>query len=176
MAAAPPSLHNFAGEVGQGFWHRVAPEETRDRPNHVYVDGVFDLFHAGHIAFLEKAKEAGGLGAGLTVGVISDADAAWKRRPFVGHADRVTMLRHCDVVDGVVEAPPLVITEAFLRERKIDFVVHGDDDRQERFFAVPLALGVMRYVGYTAGISTTDIARRVLQFGVMENRLKPGTQ
>lgn len=127
----------------------------------VYVDGVFDLFHAGHVSFLKRAKLLGGPGARLVVGVISDADAGWKRRPYVGHADRVYVVRNCKAVDAVVEAPPLVLNAEFLDSYKIDVVVHGDDDRQEQFFRIPIERGIMRYVPYTPGISTTAIAQRV---------------
>ncbi len=37
----------------------------------VYVDGVFDLFHAGHLAFLRQVKK---LGNYLLVGVVKDDD------------------------------------------------------------------------------------------------------
>jgi cytidyltransferase-like protein len=39
----------------------------------VYIDGSWDLFHAGHITMLERARS---LGDYLIVGVFSDADAA----------------------------------------------------------------------------------------------------
>lgn len=150
-----------------GFWHQ---HSSASGPNTVYVDGVFDLFHGGHIAFLQKAKQVGGAGARLVVGVVTDEDAQWKRTPFVPHSGRVTMLKHCTLVDSVIENPPLVLDEKFMLDQKIDFVVHGDDERQEQFFAVPIQKGVMRYVSYTEGISTSDIARRVLAAGTAEKK------
>lgn len=127
----------------------------------VYADGIFDLFHPGHVAFLQKARAVGGLDAELLVGVITDEDARWKRPPIFTHAERVTMVRQCCEVARVVESPPLVLTDEFLDEHNISFVVHGDDDKQEHFFAVPIARGIMRYVGYTPGVSTTDIISRI---------------
>ena len=117
----------------------------------VYVDGVFDLFHTGHLAFLRKARAAGGPGARLLAGVITDHDARWKRRPVVPHVQRVAMLRECRLVDGVVTDPPLVITEEFLDANCVTCVVHGDDSEQAEFFAVPRARGIMRYVPYEKG-------------------------
>jgi cytidyltransferase-like protein len=128
----------------------------------VYVDGVFDLFHPGHLAFLKKARAIGGPGAVLLVGVIMDEDAQWKRRPIMTHAERVTMVRHCTEVDAVIEDPPLVLSSEFLMARGIDLVVHGDDARQEAFFKIPIELGIMRYVPYQQGISTTAIMDRVV--------------
>ena len=169
-AASAVAAYSPAGMTSAGYWHSRCAAADAGRHNNVYVDGVFDLFHAGHIAFLKKAKAVGGTGAKLIVGVVTDKDASWKRDPYVSHENRVAMLKHCNIVDEVIETPPLIISEPFLRDREIDFVVHGDDDRQEQFFAVPIALGVMRYVSYTGGISTTEIARRVIQSGTAEKK------
>jgi cytidyltransferase-like protein len=129
--------------------------------NTVYADGVFDLFHPGHVAFLQKARAVGGPDAKLIVGVITDEDARWKRPPILTHAERLTMVSACRAVTFVVNEPPLVLTNEFLDEHNIDFVVHGDDDEQKKFFAVPIARGMMRYVPYTAGVSTSDIIARI---------------
>ena len=120
----------------------------------VYVDGVFDLFHRGHLRMLEQARALGGE---LWVGVVSDQDAAtYKRRPVIGYDDRAAVVRACRHVDRVVQAQ-LVIDAAFLARHGIDVVVHGDDTEQQEFFAVPARMGIMRYLPYTTDISTTDI-------------------
>ena len=121
----------------------------------VYAVGVFDLFHMGHVEFLRRARAAGGPGARLVVGVVSDADAAWKRRPVMSAAERAEMVRACGGADEVIEGCPLVVTGEFLDARGITLVVHGDDDRQETFFRVPIDRGIMRYVPYTRGVSTS---------------------
>lgn len=142
-------------------------EDQKTRDAHVariYVDGVFDLFHPGHVAFLRKARGVCDGPARLVVGVITDGDAAWKRRPVMTHAERVAMVRSCREVDEVVEEPPLVLTPQFLEDLRLDYVVHGDDDRQERYFGAAIARGIMRYVPYTAGVSTTDLIRRAFAF------------
>jgi choline-phosphate cytidylyltransferase len=131
-------------------------------PKTIYVDGVFDLFHPGHIAFLKKARATSCVpGARLIVGVITDEDAAWKRPTIMSHAERLTMVRHCTEVDAVIEHPPLVLTEEFLDAHKIDLVVHGDDSKQEEFFRVPIEKGAMAYVPYHKGISTSEIIARI---------------
>jgi cytidyltransferase-like protein len=157
----------IASAEREEYWGQVkrvpAPDTSEDAgapPTIVYVDGVFDLFHPGHIAFMKKAKALGGTGARLLVGVITDEDATWKRRPVMSHAERVTMVSHCTEVWKVVERPPLVLTPEFLAENAIDLVVHGDDSKQEEFFAVAIAQGKMRYVPYEQGVSTTSLIKR----------------
>lgn len=134
----------------------------RSAPAVVYADGVFDLFHPGHVAFLRRARAEGGPGARLVVGVVGDADAAWKRPPVMTAAERAAMVRACGAADEVVEDCPLVLTAEFLAARGVTLVVHGDDARQEEFFRVPIAMGIMRYVPYTPGVSTSELIRRVL--------------
>ena len=126
----------------------------------VYVDGVFDLFHAGHVRLLQQARE---LGDDLVVGVVTDADAmTYKRAPVLTYPERVAVVRACRYADEVVEAQ-LVLDAPFLEKHRIHKVVHGDDCSQSDFFAVPLELGIMHYLPYTRGISTTDIMNRVLR-------------
>ena len=131
----------------------------------VYADGVFDLFHASHLEFLRKARSAGGDGAVLVIGVMTDEAAGWKRPPVIPFAQRMEMLRCCSLVDEVIPNPPLVLTGKFLDKHGITHVVHGDDDRQEDFFRVPLERGIMHYVPYTRegplAISTSDLIARI---------------
>ena len=50
----------------------------------VYVAGAFDLFHIGHLAFLEKCREHGDY---LIVGLHTDPVVnRWARRPFAATA------------------------------------------------------------------------------------------
>lgn len=121
----------------------------------VYVDGVFDLFHVGHLNLFKKAREYGDI---LIVGVVSDEYAeSYKRKPVINHTHRIEMIKHCSLVDQVVKNPPLIITNDFIVNHKIDVIVHGDDSKQEEFFKIPISLGIMKYVSYTKSISTTKI-------------------
>ena len=125
----------------------------------IYVDGVFDLFHIGHINLLKKAKKFGDI---LVVGVISDKDTeSYKRTPVINHENRIRMLEECSIVDEVIQTPPLVLTKEFIINNKIDLVIHADDSKQEEFFKVPIEMGIMRYVPYTKTISTTKIIKRI---------------
>lgn len=128
----------------------------------IYVDGIFDLFHSGHVEFLRQARAITiDQDCWLIVGVITDEDAQWKRKPIIPHAQRVSMLRACKYVDEIIENPPLVLTDAFLDQYTISNVVHGDDDYQESFFKAARDRDMMVYVPYThegpLANSTTNI-------------------
>lgn len=125
----------------------------------VYVDGVFDLFHHGHSRMLAQARA---LGDELWVGVVNDQDArSYKRQPVLTYAERAAAVRACRHADRVVEAQ-LVLDARFLEKHGIHKVVHGDDSTQDAFFAVPLEMGIMHYLPYTRGISTSDIIDRIV--------------
>ena len=68
----------------------------------VYIDGAFDMFHNGHLAILEKAKQ---LGDYLIVGVHSD-EAVTARRgphlPIMSVHERCLSVLACQLVDEVV--------------------------------------------------------------------------
>jgi len=128
----------------------------------VYVDGVFDLLHVGHVAMFHKARAIAD-DVTLIVGVVRDEDAAsYKRPPVIRYEDRVAMVRECRAVDEVVEAQ-LVLSSAFLERHQVQAVIHGDDDAQSAFYAVPLEMGIMRYLPYTPRTSTTAIIARAQQ-------------
>jgi glycerol-3-phosphate cytidylyltransferase-like family protein len=75
------------------------------------------------------------------------------------------MVSHCTEVTRIVDRAPLYLTAEFLDENKIDLVIHADDDRQEAFYRVPLDRGIMRYVPYTKGVSTTGLIERIRERG-----------
>jgi rfaE bifunctional protein nucleotidyltransferase chain/domain len=68
----------------------------------VFTNGVFDLLHRGHVAYLAAARAEG---AALLVGVNSDASARrlgkGPGRPLNGERDRAYVLAGLAVVDAV---------------------------------------------------------------------------
>jgi cytidyltransferase-like protein len=128
----------------------------------VYADMVADLFHAGHVEFLRRARE---LGDELVVGIHSDETVAgYKRAPVMTMAERVPVVAACRHVDEVVPDAPLSVTREWLEEHRIDLVVHGDDldeESLERMYGVPRALGILRLVPYTLGVSTSQLIERI---------------
>jgi cytidyltransferase-like protein len=138
----------------------------------VYADMVGDLFHYGHVRFLERAKK---LGDQLVVGVHSDETVAeYKRSPVMTMPERIQVIAACQFVDEVIPDAPLVVDRDFIDEHELDLVVHGDDiddDTLELMYRVPSDLGILRIVPYANGVSTTEIMERVrrLSFTVVES-------
>ena len=127
----------------------------------VYVDMVADLFHYGHIGLLRQARA---LGDYLLVGVhADDAVLPHKRKPIMTMEERVASVAGCRYVDEVLPNAPWITDRDWIEKHNIQLVVHGDDYAQEdldKTHAVPIEMGIVRMVPYTAGISTTEIIRR----------------
>jgi cytidyltransferase-like protein len=143
----------------------VERDEYESRPNRtVYMDGVFDLFHIGHI---EAIRQCAKLGNYVILGVTGDADAAgYKRPPIICQEERVSVLKFCRFVDKVICPCPMVVDVSFMDKYGIDLVVHGfanaqDAQKQAEFFAVPMQLGKFQVIPYYAGQSTTAIMEKV---------------
>ena len=130
----------------------------------VYVDVVGDLFHIGHINLFKKAINLFDQPVQLVVGVHNDSDVqSYKRKPIIPQQQRYEMIRSCRYVGEVIEDAPLTITENFINKHNLDYVVHGDDVTSaiEKQHSVVSSLGIVKYVPYTEGVSTTDIIERI---------------
>lgn len=96
----------------------------------VFVSGVFDMLHRGHVELLRQAAE---LGERVYVGVNSDDMVArYKRRPAVCQEDRLALVRALTfvtdaVIYGQFDLKPMV--ERF----RPDFMIHGDDWPRESY-------------------------------------------
>lgn len=130
----------------------------------IYLDGVFDLFHRGHLESLKKSKE---LGTKLIVGVVSDKDClSYKRLPIIDEKDRYEIIKSIKYVDEVIFPAPLYVTKEFLDKYNIDLVVHGfsdesDFEKQKNFFKTSIDNNKFKKINYYSKISTTDIIKKI---------------
>ena len=150
----------------------TAEEELGRTTYTLYADMVGDLFHAGHVAFITKAKRTlkekyPKAAIRLIIGLVGDeVAAAYKRQPILRLEERVALVSELRCVDEVVENCPLVTTGEFMDAHGIDFVAHGDDysdEAMKKYYSEPVARGAMISVDYTPGISTSDIIQRCYQ-------------
>ncbi|XP_044737621.1 ethanolamine-phosphate cytidylyltransferase [Chrysoperla carnea] len=97
------------------------------RPNDriVYVDGAFDLFHVGHLDFLEKARAEGDY---LIVGLHTDPVVNRYKEsnyPIMNLHERVLSVLACKYVSEVVIGAPYKITKNLLDHFNVHIVCHG---------------------------------------------------
>ncbi|KAL7920231.1 hypothetical protein ACQKWADRAFT_299307 [Trichoderma austrokoningii] len=97
-----------------------------NRPVRIFVHGVFDLFHTGHLQFLEIAKTIFP-STYVIVGVTTDPDTVRvKGLTVISAADRACVVRGCKYVDDVIENCELVLRPEFMSANRIDYFAHAD--------------------------------------------------
>jgi cytidyltransferase-like protein len=132
----------------------------------VYIDGIFDLFHRGHIESLKQAKKID-KDVFLIVGVISDSVATeYKREPVINETDRIEIIKSINIVDMVITDPPLIVTKEFVIKNNIDLVVHGfsnetDWNNQKNFFKWLIENNKFKRINYYEKTSTTNIIKKI---------------
>ncbi len=123
---------------------------------------VADLFHYGHVNFLKQAKSRGDF---LLVGIHADETVeSYKRTPILTMEERIASVSGCRYVDEVVPNAPLEITREWIEKNQIELIIHGDDvapEVRDTWYKVPIEMGIYQSVGYTEGISTTELIARI---------------
>lgn len=133
-----------------------------------YTDGVYDLFHIGHLNMIQAAKRHCEY---LIVGVHGDdvVEGYKNCRPIINEDDRKRII---ESIKGVDRAE----INRFRDKMKLwglyhfDVIFIGDDwkgtDRWNNFEKALAEINVdVIYVPYTQGISTTEIRRRIMDGG-----------
>ena len=132
----------------------------------VYVIGVFDLFHTGHVELLRRSKE---LGNRLVVAINGDDMVSdYKRRPFMSENDRLKIVKSCRYVDEAFIVKGFDNKE-LLKEYKISKIVHGDDWERESYLKqIRVDKSFLEehniemvFLPYTEGISTGELIKQI---------------
>ncbi|KAF6229593.1 hypothetical protein HO173_011448 [Letharia columbiana] len=161
-AMPPPAKGGLQDPVG---FHTNPP--PTGRPVRIYADGVFDLFHLGHMRQLEQAKNAFP-DVYLMVGVTGDAETHKRKGLTVlSGAERAETLRHCKWVDEVIPNCPWIVTPDFLEKHKIDYVAHDDlpygADEGDDIYTPIKREGKFLVTQRTEGVSTTGIITKIVR-------------
>ena len=130
----------------------------------VFTNGVFDVLHRGHVAYLQAARQCG---ASLIVAVNSDASARGlgkgPDRPLNRDIDRAFVLAGLAAVDAVTffdEPTPC----ALLVRVRPDFYVKGGDYDMEALEETRLMRswgGQALAIPFVSGYSTTSLVQRI---------------
>jgi len=141
-------------------------EQLRARGKRVvFTNGVFDVLHAGHVAYLQWAREQGDA---LIVGLNTDDSVARIKgasRPIVPFADRARVLgalRSVDAVVGFAERTPEVLLDAIRPDVHVKSAQYREDELPERD-VVHKHGGIIRLAPHVEGMSTTDTIARIIQ-------------
>lgn len=130
-----------------------------------YIDGCYDLIHAGHYNSLRQASK---LGDRLVLGINSDSEIEKVKGPTIFKCEeRCEVVRACKWVDEVVPDTEYTPTEGILDRYNCDFYAHGDDvavnESGEDSASQLKKVGRFKMFKRTKGVSTTDIAAKLLR-------------
>ena len=125
----------------------------------VFTNGCFDLLHAGHVKYLEAAKNFGDI---LIVGLNSDESVRLlkgKNRPINLQADRAYILASMEVVDFVVifnDETPYNLIKAI----KPTILVKGGDYKGKKIVGQELVQET-KLVEFVGGKSTSHTIKKI---------------
>jgi len=158
VAEAFAPLFDLDGAVA---WREVARAAGR---RVVFTNGVFDVLHAGHVAYLAWAREQGDA---LILGLNADDSVRrlkGPKRPIVPFEERARVLcalRSVDAVVGFGENTPERLLESIRPDVHVKSAQYREDELPERDIVLAHG-GVIRLAPHVDGTSTTDTIARIV--------------
>lgn len=152
-----------AGIVNEEQLVRAISEARLKGKRIVFTNGCFDILHAGHVTYLQQAKQ---LGDYLVV-AINDDDSVKRLkgsgRPINNTAQRMAVLAGLGVVDWVTSFADDT-PERLLRKLQPDILAKGGDYTEDQVVGANIVYGYggnVRVLGVIKDLSTTSIIDRV---------------
>lgn len=132
----------------------------------IYTGGTFDLFHAGHVNFLQKCSQLGFVTVSLNTDEFIEA---YKGKPPVcSYQERLAVLEACVWVDEVIPNYAGADSKPAIESVGPNIIAIGTDWARRDYHA---QMGFdqdwldardisLIYIPYTSGISTTNLKER----------------
>ncbi len=164
-AALNDTLHATAGILNEEQLLQAIAKARINGQRIVFTNGCFDILHAGHVTYLQQAKQ---LGDFLIVAINSDDSVTRLKgphRPVNNEQQRKTVLASLGAVDWVTsfsEDTP----ERLLKLLQPDILVKGGDYQPHEVVGAEIVLaygGEVRVLGLVKDLSTTSIIDRMVK-------------
>ena len=135
----------------------------------VYIDGAWDMFHAGHIKTLQRARAMGDY---LIVGVVNDEVVNAHRGanyPIMNLNERVLSVVGCQFADDVLIDAPWEISADMIKSLGVKVVVAGTahDEKstgttKDMTYKVAKEMGIFKEISSESSLTVTQIVDRIL--------------
>lgn len=124
--------------------------------NQIWINGVFDVLHMGHIKLFQRARQMG-----LPVMVGIDTDARVKQlkginRPINPLHDRIEFLKAIKYIDGVISFETDEALEGILKELQPRYMLIGEDYKNKDIIGREHIKEII-YVKRYGGLSSSNI-------------------
>jgi glycerol-3-phosphate cytidylyltransferase len=137
----------------------------------LYTGGTFDLFHSGHVNFLRQCKKI----ADTVVVSLNPDEFIYTYKgfaPFYTYEQRKELLESCVYCDQVIPNSGGQDSTIAIEKIQPQFVAIGTDWAQKDYYAQMNFTQewlddrniVLLYLPYTAGISSTEIKKKIAEF------------
>ena len=136
----------------------------------LYTGGTFDLFHYGHSNFLQQCNK---LAEEVVVALNLDAfiEKFKGSPPIMTYDEREKSLLNCEYVSRVIPNLSGEDSKPTILSTKPHIIAIGDDWARKDYYSqmqftqqwIEENEMVLVYIPYTAGISTSEIKRRILK-------------
>ena len=130
----------------------------------IYISGVFDLFHYGHMVLLRTVMNKYP-NANILAGVHSDSDVQkYKRLPIMTMNERIRAVQESGLAHGIIASAPFLETEAFYKKHDIDIIIHAHSAEEHENYlknCSPYAGDRFVRLDYTSQISTSELIKRI---------------
>lgn len=133
----------------------------------IYTGGTFDLYHGGHVQFLEKCSKYGDVVVALNTDEFIEKYKG--RKPVMTFAERYECLRGCKYVHEVIANLSGADSRPTIEAVNPKMIVIGDD-WLEKDYCAQMGFTLewlaerrieLKYVPYTKNISSTEIKKRI---------------
>ena len=136
----------------------------------IYTGGTFDLFHKGHLMFLERCKKMGDVIVALNTDEFIEQYKG--RTPIMTYEERAAVLVGCRYVDQVIPNVGGSDSRPSIESVNPNLIVIGSDWARRDYYAQmnfdqdwldERGIGLC-YIPYTSGISTTSLKDRIKNY------------
>jgi len=165
QVALEATTHSTAGIVDEEQLLLAAAEARLKGKRIVFTNGCFDILHAGHVTYLQQAKQ---LGDYLIVAINEDDSVRQLKgagRPINNTAQRMAVLASLNAVDWVISFADST-PERLLKRLQPDILVKGGDYQPEQVVGANIVHtygGEIRVLGLVKELSTTLLIDRIVK-------------
>lgn len=129
----------------------------------IWINGTFDIIHAGHIKLFKRARILSGLDGWVKVGADTDqriTGLKGQKRPINKLEDRIEVLRSIKWIDEVVTFSTDLELEELIKDFSPDILLIGSDYKDKKIIGDEWTREILFFERYS-DLSSTKIIQEL---------------